>query len=82
MSVLSTDQPRNCVKDLVRGKEGNGKINKTSVSQRHRNITLHDILLENHKFHVGHKSSNEQPCICSQVLLAPQQSSSSADESA
>jgi len=82
VSVLSTDQPRNCVKDLVRGKEGNSEITKTSVPQRHRNTTLHGIFLEQHKLHFGHKPSNEQPCVCSQPLLAHQQSISPAVESA
>lgn len=82
VSVLSTDQPRNCVKDLVRGREGNSEIAITSVPQRHRNMTLYDTFLKKNKLDLGQNSSNEQPRLCSQLRLAPQQSSSPAVESA
>lgn len=82
VSVLSTDQPRNCVKDLIRGREGNNETAITFVPQKHSYMTLYDIFWEKHNLDFGQNSSNEQPHLCSKLWLAPQQSSFPAVESA
>lgn len=86
VSVLSTDQPRNCVKDLVRRREGN-KWNSHNISSSRTqkfkiSLNMYDTFLKKHKLNFCQNSSNEQPHLCSQLWLAPQQSSSPALESA